>query len=91
MNLLFWGLTVGVVGKVLLGAAVLRAHAGILHEHKIDGVVLKAMRKERWITIVGLLLIVFGYLCEIIFYGYTPLLTCEFGDCAATVGNILTQ
>ncbi len=75
----------------MLGIAVLRAHAGILHEHKIDGVVLKAMRREHWLTLIGLALIVIGYICEITFYGYTPLLTCAFEECAAAVGNIPTQ
>ncbi|MCD5381794.1 MAG: hypothetical protein LR017_00580 [Candidatus Pacebacteria bacterium] len=89
MNLLFWALTIGVIGKVMLAVAVLRAHIAILHEHKIDGVVLDAIKRERWITIIGLMLIVTGYLLEIIFYGYTPMLTCAFGECAAAINEAL--
>ncbi len=35
MNLLFWGLTFGMLGKVLLAVAVLKAHSQIAHEHKM--------------------------------------------------------
>lgn len=92
MNLLFWGLTVGVIGKVVLGIAVLRVHSGIMHEHKIDGVVIKAIKKEKWVTILGLALIVFGYGMELIFYGFTtPLLTCDGAECAALLNAALSN
>lgn len=86
MNLLFWGLTISVVGKVLLALGVLRAHGEIAHEHKIDAKVLASFRTERWMTIGGLFLIVVGYAMEIYFYGFTPLLTCEGQACAGAVG-----
>lgn len=89
MNLLFWGLTTGVIGKVLLAVGVLKAHAEIIQEHKIDLKVIKSFRMERWITITGLLLIVIGYAMEVYFYGFTPLLTCTTGDCAAALGEAL--
>lgn len=85
MNLLFWGLTVGTIGKVVLGIAVLRVHAGILHEHRIDGVVLQAIKKEKWVTIVGVALIVTGYFLEVAFYGYTPFLSCTGTECTALI------
>lgn len=83
LNLLFWGLSIGVVGKVLLGVAVLRVHGGIMKEHRIDGVVLRAIKKERWVTLVGIGLILLGYVLELIFFGYTPLLVCSGAECAA--------
>ena len=79
MNLLFWGLTISVIGKIILGIAVLRVHSGIVHEHKIDGVVLRAMKREKWVTIIGLSLIVIGYIMEILFYGFTPFMDFGFG------------
>ena len=88
MNILFWALTIGTLGKVTLGIAVLRVHMGILHEHKIDNVVLKSLKRERYVTSLGILLIIIGYVLEITFYGYTPLLTCGFEECGAAVGTL---
>lgn len=88
MNLLFWALTTGMLGKVILGVAVIRVHMGILHEHKIDGTVLAAIKRERWVTVVGIFLIIVGYAFEMVFYGYTPLLTCSLSECGAAAGAI---
>lgn len=85
MNILFWGLTIGVIGKVLVVVGVLVAHSGILHEHRIDGLVLKRFRLEHTITVLGLALIVIGYLMEIYFYGFTPFLTCSGSECSAAL------
>jgi hypothetical protein len=83
MNLLFWGLTVSVVGKVLLAAGVLIAHSELAHERRIDAQVLRSFRFERIITIAGLALILAGYFMEVTFYGLdTTLLTCTSGECA---------
>lgn len=68
MNLLFWGLTIGVIGKSLVAVAVLLAHHTIAREHKIDGRVLKTFRREFVLTIAGLLCILLGYVLEIVFY-----------------------
>lgn len=86
MNLLLWGLTVGTIGKLVLGIAVLRVHSGILKEHRIDGVVLQAIKKERLVTFLGLILIVMGFVLEVLFYsGSTTFLSCEGPACAAAV------
>lgn len=91
MNLLFWGLTTGIIGKVLLVVGVLKAHGEIAHEHRIDAKVLKTFKTERWLTILGLFLMVIGYGMEIYFYGFTPLLTCEGAQCGAAIGSLFTQ
>lgn len=91
MNLLFWGLTTGIIGKVLLVVGVLKAHGEIAHEHRIDAKVLKTFKTERWLTILGLFLMVIGYGMEIYFYGFTPLLTCEGTQCGAAIGSLFTQ
>tara|TARA_B100000745_G_C20143139_1_gene392043 strand:- start:1818 stop:2093 length:276 start_codon:yes stop_codon:yes gene_type:complete len=91
MSILFWGLTTSVVGKVMLVVGVLKAHGEIAHEHRIDARVLKTFKIERWLTIIGLALIVIGYGMEIYFYGFTPLLTCLGSECAGSVGAILTK
>lgn len=90
MNLLLLGLTLGTLGKIILGVAVLRVHIIIMKEHKIDSAVLKLMKTERIVTIFGLLLIVLGYFLEVYFYaGSTDLLTCVGGECAAAVSGAL--
>ncbi|NQV93383.1 hypothetical protein HQ403_02690 [Candidatus Kaiserbacteria bacterium] len=70
MDLLFWGMTISVVGKVLLGVTVIRVHSKIVHEHKVDGAVLKEMRKEKILAILGVFFMVVGYILEAMFYGY---------------------
>jgi ABC-type iron transport system FetAB permease component len=91
MNLLLLGLTLGTLGKIILGVAVLLVHVHILKEHKIDAVVLKSMKREQLATVLGLVLIVVGYLMEVFFYaGSTNLLTCTGNACAAAVGSVLS-
>lgn len=68
MLLLYAAITLGTVGKLILGLAVLRVHWLILKEHKIDATVLTSMRHEQLITIVGIAFIVLGYLLEMYFY-----------------------
>lgn len=92
MNLLLLGLTMGTIGKIVLGVAVLRVHIHILKEHKIDNIVLQSMKREQVVTVFGLLLIVIGYALEVYFYtGATNLLTCTGEECVAAVGAALFQ
>lgn len=91
MNLLFWGLTIGVIGKILLAVGVILAHSTLAHEHRIDQKVIRSFRTEHTITIIGIVLIVIGYLIEIYFYGYTPLLDCELETCGALLKAGVSQ
>jgi len=92
MNLLLWGLTIGTVGKLVLGIAVLRVHAGIIREHRIDDAVLRALKKERYVTLLGLVLITLGYIMEVIFYvGYTAFFECVGSECLAALGASFSQ
>ena len=91
MNFLFWGLTISLIGKVMLGAGVLIAHTELAHERKIDKLVLKSFRIEHSLTIAGLFLIVAGYAMEIYFYDFISLLTCFGTDCAIQAATILSQ
>jgi hypothetical protein len=82
MNLLFWGLTVSVIGKILLASGVLIAHSELAHEKRVDSLVIKSFKLERVLTITGILLIVGGYAMEIYFYGFdTNLLMCHGDQC----------
>jgi hypothetical protein len=92
MNLLLLGLSIGTIGKIILGIAVLRVHAGILKEHKLDNVVFAALKREQYVTFFGIVLIIIGYVLEIYFYsGSTELLTCTGRECAAAVGGVLSN
>lgn len=86
MNLLFWGLTISTIGKVMLASGVLIAHSELAHERRVDQLVLKSFRIERILTLAGLILIVAGYAMEIYFYGFTSLLTCTGPECVAALG-----
>jgi hypothetical protein len=91
MNLLFWGLTVGVLGKLFLGVGVMVAHSQLVHERKIDALVIKSYRLEHVLTVTGLILIVVGYGMEIYFYDFVQMLTCSGSDCALNAAVILSQ
>lgn len=92
MNLLFWGLTVGVIGKTLLAAGVLLAHHEIAREKRIDRLVIKYFRIEGILTLIGIILIIAGYFMEIYFYGFdTPLLTCDREQCGAAIGTMIDK
>lgn len=91
MNLLFWGLTISMVGKVMLATGVLIAHSELAHEKQIDSLVLKSFRIEKILTIVGLILIIGGYFMEIYFYGFdTSLLTCSGVECDGVAAAAIT-
>lgn len=87
MNILFWGLTIGALGKVLLGVGVIIAHSSLVKEKRIDLVVLKGYRIEHALTVIGLIFIVLGYFMEVYFYGFTPFLTCSGAECSAAILN----
>lgn len=87
MNLLFWGLTLSVIGKGMLALGIIWVHITMANERRIDAEVIKAFRKETVITIIGFALIVIGYLMEIYFYGFTDMLTCSGAECAALLGG----
>lgn len=91
MNLLFWGLTIGTIGKVMLGVGVLIAHSELAHERKIDKLVLKSFRIEHSLTIAGLFLIVAGYGLEMYFYDFLSMLTCSTEECIISAAAILSQ
>ena len=91
MNLLFWGLTLGMVGKVLLAIGVIMAHTEIAHEKRIDAEVIRSFKTELIITLLGVIFIVAGYFMELYFYGFTPLLGCSGTECAAMINAAFSQ
>ena len=89
MNLLFWALTVGVIGKVLLAIGVLFAHSKIAREQKIDQLVLRGFKIEHTLTVTGIILIVAGYFMEIHFYEFISLIDCHGEQCLFNMGNAI--
>lgn len=71
--LLIGGMTLALLGKVLVIIAALQIHTKILKEKKIDGVVLREYRIERRVVILGLFCIVCGYILEVIGLDILPL------------------
>ena len=55
-------LTADFVGKVLLGLSVLLVHRHVARAKKINAPVLKDMKKEQVIALIGIVLITFGYI-----------------------------
>jgi len=66
MNWLIIGSTLDVIGKILIGVAVLFVHGHILKEHKIDKYVFKEMKREQFLVLLGIIFIILGYLIHII-------------------------
>jgi len=81
MSLLFWGLTIGTIGKVLVAGAVLRVHHVMSKEHRIDNRVIRSFMTEMIVTTIGIILIISGYVLELAFYHPLDLLTCEAPAC----------
>ena len=59
------GLTLEVLGTVMIAYTVLSVHYRVRKEHKIDEVVFKHMRREQAVGIVGIVLIILGYILQI--------------------------
>lgn len=68
MNLFNIGLTLDTLGKVLLGVTVLMVHGHVSKEHKIDADVLRAMKREKVLGILAILLVVAGYILQFLFH-----------------------
>lgn len=73
--MLFWGMTLGFIGKVLLGVTVMMVHSKITREKRIDGIVLTEMRREQIVAAFAIALMAIGYALELSYLGYlSPLL-----------------
>ncbi len=92
MNVLFWGLTLGVAGKILVALAILKVHHVMAIEHRIDEKVIRSFSFEKAITVMGVVLILLGYFLELYFYGIaTTLLSCHGGECEQAASVFLSQ
>lgn len=64
LNLEFIGFTIDSLGKILVAYTAIRVHHRVWQEHKIDGQVFKAMKNEQVLGIVGILMIIAGYILQ---------------------------
>jgi hypothetical protein len=70
--MLFWGITFGFAGKVLLATSVILVHSKITKEKHIDGLVLMEMRRERNLAFLGIIFMAIGFLLELAAFGLLP-------------------
>lgn len=91
MSILFWGLTVGVIGKILIAIGILRVHFVMAREHKIDAKVIRSFAAEKLLTLFGIALLIIGYLLELYFYSPTSFLTCLGDECLQAGAVFLSQ
>ena len=83
MSLLFWGMTLSVVGKGMLALGIIWVHVTMANERRIDDRVIKSFRSELYLTVLGFLLIVTGYFLEIqALGGFSDLMKCHDAECA---------
>ena len=59
------GFTIHTMGEMLVGFTAIMVHHRVWKEHKIDEVVFEEMRRERFMGIVGLVLILIGYIMQV--------------------------
>ena len=91
MNFLFWGLTIGVIGKILIAVGILRVHYVMAMEKSIDEIVIRSFRFEKLLTYTGIVLLIIGYVLEVYYYGDSNLLMCQFGTCRETADTLISQ
>lgn len=60
------GLTFDVIGKILLGITVISVHTQVMKERRIDKKVINRMQVERKLVIIGLALIIVGYIMQLL-------------------------
>lgn len=65
MNIEFIGFTLDVIGKIMVAFTALMVHHRFRKEHKVDERVFKSMRREQVLGILGILLIILGFLLQI--------------------------
>ena len=83
-------MTLSVIGKGMLGLAIIWVHITMATERSIDEQVVKAFRRETLLTVIALFLIVVGYVLEVsAMGGFTNLITCNGVECSAALSAAL--
>lgn len=61
----FLGSTLDMIGKVMVAYTAIRVHHRFWKEHRVDEKVFSEMKRERQIGILGIVLIIIGYLLQV--------------------------
>jgi hypothetical protein len=92
MNLLFIGMTLGVIGKGMLALGVVWVHVAMANERSIDDLVVRSFRTELIVTVIGFTLILTGYIIEVTALGgFSTMTTCVGGECSAALIDALNR
>lgn len=59
------GFTIDVIGKIMIAYTAIAVHTRFWKEHRVDERVFQAMKKERWIGILGVIFIIAGYFMQL--------------------------
>lgn len=65
MNLIFIGFSLDFIGKMLVALTALSVHHRFWQEHKIDRKVFASMRREQMLGMLGIVLIMLGYIIQV--------------------------
>lgn len=60
-----YGLIIHTLGELLVAATVLRVHHRIVHDKRVDQPVLKELKTEQVLGVLGALLILIGFCMEL--------------------------
>jgi len=64
-NIGLLGLTLDVIGKIMVAFAALKVHHRFWKERRVDESVFKAMKREQIIGVAGIILIIIGFLLQV--------------------------
>lgn len=64
MNLEFIGFTLDVIGKIMVAFTAIMVHYRFRKEHKVDERVFRSMRREHLLGIIGISLIILGFILQ---------------------------
>lgn len=60
-----FGFTLDLIGKILIAFTAIKVHHRVMKEHRIDKQVFKEMKLEQIVGIIGIVLIIAGYLLQL--------------------------
>lgn len=66
MDLLIVGIVLEFVGSLFIAFTALMVNHRILHEHKVDEVVLTTMRMEQYVGFFGVILLIIGFVLQVV-------------------------
>lgn len=72
MSILFWSITFGAGGKILIAIGILKVHYIMALEKSIDEIVIRSFLLEKSLTYLGICFIIIGYLMELYYYQWWP-------------------